>query len=113
MKFVGGTKTTAELIAGTYRRVFMTHFFYIRPLDSRTVVLTGLVRDGTILIENGKIRQTVKNFRWNECPLFMHNKIERIGRAEPVVSYHVTPSLRCTNPKFSRLSDAVECAWRT
>ena len=44
-----------ELIAGTQRGILVTHFFYIRFLDQRTVLLTGLTRDGTFLIENGKI----------------------------------------------------------
>ena len=36
-------------------RHLVTHFFYIRSLDPRTVLQTGLTRDGTFLIENGKI----------------------------------------------------------
>ena len=54
-KFVGGTKTTEQLIAETKRGILVTHFFYIRFLDQRTVLLTGLTRDGTFLIEKGKI----------------------------------------------------------
>ncbi len=107
VKFVGGTKTTAELIASTKRGILVTHFFYIRPLDQRTVMLTGLTRDGTFLIENGKITAAVKNFRWNESPLFLLNKIEEIGRAEPVGAGRVMPSLKATDFNFSSLSDAV------
>ncbi len=107
VKFVGGTKTTAELIAGTKRGILVTHFFYIRPLDPRTVMLTGLTRDGTFLIENGKITAAVKNFRWNESPLFLLSKIEEIGRAEPVGAGRVMPSLKATDFNFSSLSDAV------
>ena len=107
VKFVGGTKTTAELIASTKRGILVTHFFYIRPLDPRTVMLTGLTRDGTFLIENGKITAAVKNFRWNESPLFMLGKIDEIGRAEPVGAGRVMPSLKATDFNFSSLSDAV------
>ncbi len=107
VKFVGGTKTTAELIAGTKRGILVTHFFYIRPLDPRTVMLTGLTRDGTFLIENGKVTQPLKNFRWNESPLFLLSKIEEIGRAEPVGAGRVMPSLKATDFNFSSLSDAV------
>ena len=107
VKFVGGTQTTAELIAGTKRGILVTHFFYIRPLDPRTVMLTGLTRDGTFLIENGKITAAVKNFRWNESPLFMLSKIEEIGRAEPVGAGRVMPSLKAKDFNFSSLSDAV------
>ncbi|MES3035614.1 MAG: TldD/PmbA family protein [Gemmatimonadota bacterium] len=107
VKFVGGTKTTEELIASTKRGILVTHFFYIRPLDPRTVMLTGLTRDGTFLIENGKITSAVKNFRWNESPLFMLGKIEEIGRAEPVGAGRVMPSLKAKDFNFSSLSDAV------
>jgi predicted Zn-dependent protease len=107
LKFVGGTKTTDELIAGTERGILVTHFFYIRFLDQRTVLLTGLTRDGTFLIEQGKITQALKNFRWNESPLFMLSKIEEIGRAERVAASEVMPSLRVKDFNFTSLSDAV------
>jgi predicted Zn-dependent protease len=107
VKFVGGTASTADLIASTRRGILVTHFFYIRPLDQRTVMLTGLTRDGTFLIENGKITAAVKNFRWNESPLFMLSKIEEIGRAEPVGAGRVMPSLKAKDFNFSSLSDAV------
>jgi predicted Zn-dependent protease len=107
IKFAGGTKSTEELIAGCERGILVTHFFYIRSLDQRTVMLTGLTRDGTFLIEKGKITAAVKNFRWNESPLFMLSKIEEIGRAERTAAGQVMPSLRVKDFNFSSLSDAV------
>jgi predicted Zn-dependent protease len=107
LKFAGGTKTTEQLIAETKRGILVTHFFYIRYLDQRTVLLTGLTRDGTFLIEDGKIKMPLKNFRWNESPLFMVSKIEEIGRAERVSAGMVMPSLRVRDFNFSSLSDAV------
>jgi predicted Zn-dependent protease len=107
LKFVGGTKTTEELIAGCTRGILVTHFFYINSLDARTVLLTGLTRDGTFLIEKGKITQAVKNFRWNESPMFMLNKIEEIGRAQRTSAGQVMPSLRVKDFNFASISDAV------
>ena len=107
LKMVGGTKSVDDLIAGTQRGILVTHFFYIRSLDNRTVMLTGLTRDGTFLIENGKVTRSLKNFRWNESPLFMLNKIEEIGRAEPTAAGQVMPSLRVKDFNFTSLSDAV------
>ncbi len=103
----GGTSTTDELIAGTQRGVLVTHFFYIRFLDQRTVLLTGLTRDGTFLIENGKVTRSLKNFRWNESPLFMLNKIDEIGRAERTATGQMMPSIRAKDFNFTSLSDAV------
>ena len=73
----------------------------------RTVLLTGLTRDGTFLIENGKISRSLKNFRWNESPLFMLNKIEDISRAEPTAAGQVMPAIRAHDFNFTSLSDAV------
>ena len=103
----GGTKSTEELIAGTERGVLVTRFWYIRSLDPRTVLVTGLTRDGTFLIENGKITRSLKNFRWNESPLFLLDKIEEIGRAERTAAGQVMPSIRAKDFNFTSLSDAV------
>ncbi len=107
LKMVGGTKSTAELIAGTERGILVTHMFYIRPLDPRTVLLTGLTRDGTFLIEKGKVTRALKNFRWNESPLFMLNRIDEIGQAERTATNQVMPSLKIRDFNFTSLSDAV------
>jgi predicted Zn-dependent protease len=107
LKMVGGTKSTEELIAGTQRGILVTHFFYIRSLDPRTVLLTGLTRDGTFLIENGKITRSLKNFRWNESPLLLLSKIDEIGRAERTAAGQVMPSIRARDFNFTSLSDAV------
>jgi predicted Zn-dependent protease len=107
LKMMGGTKSVDELVAGTQRGILVTRFWYIRFLDQRTVMVTGLTRDGTFLIENGKITRPLKNFRWNESPLFMLNKIDELGRAERTEPGRVVPSLRVKDWNFTSLSDAV------
>jgi predicted Zn-dependent protease len=103
----GGTKTTEEVIAGCERGILVTHFFYIRSLDARTVLQTGLTRDGTFLIEHGKITRALKNFRWNESPLLMLNRLEEIGRPVLTTAGRLMPALRVRDFNFSSLSDAV------
>ena len=71
------------------------------------MLVTDLTRDGTFLIENGKITKAVKNFRWNESPLFMLNKLEELGRAERTEAGQVMPSIRVKDFNFTSLSDAV------
>lgn len=107
LKLTGGSKSVDELIAGTDRGVLVTHFFYIRSLDQRTVLLTGLTRDGTFLIENGKITRSIKNFRWNDSPLLSLARLADIGKAEPVEAGLVMPALKINDFTFSSLSDAV------
>jgi predicted Zn-dependent protease len=107
LALTGGTKSTEEIIAGCARGILVTHFFYIRALDPRTVLQTGLTRDGTFLIENGTITRALKNFRWNESPLLMLNRLEDIGRAEAVEAGRLMPALRVRDFNFTSLSDAV------
>jgi predicted Zn-dependent protease len=107
LALTGGTKSTEEIIAGCTRGILVTHFFYIRSLDPRTVLQTGLTRDGTFLIENGKITRALKNFRWNESPLLMLNRLEDIGRPEPTEAGRLMPALRVRDFNFTSLSDAV------
>jgi predicted Zn-dependent protease len=104
---VGGTKTTEQLIAECERGILVTHFFYIRSLEARTVLNTGLTRDGTFLIEKGKITRSLKNFRWNESPLLMLNRLEDIGRSESTAAGRLMPALRIKQFDFTSLSDAV------
>jgi predicted Zn-dependent protease len=107
LALVGGSKSSEELIAGCARGVLVTHFFYIRALDPRTVLQTGLTRDGAFLIENGRITQPLKNFRWNESPLLMLNRLEDIGRPGPTAAGRLMPALRVRDFNFTSLSDAV------
>jgi predicted Zn-dependent protease len=107
LKFPGGTQTLDELIAGCQRGVLVTHFFYSNILDARSGLMTGLTRDGTFLIEGGRIVRAVKNFRWNEAPLIMLNKIEEIGRSERTRVGQVMPPMRVRDFNFASLSDAI------
>ena len=57
---------TADLIASTGRGLLVTTFNYCRILDPKTQVVTGLTRNGTFLIEDGKVRGGVKNMRFTQ-----------------------------------------------
>jgi predicted Zn-dependent protease len=81
VKMTGGDATTEQMIASTARGILVTRLWYLRPVDPRTALFTGLTRDGTFLIENGRISRAVKNLRFNESPLFMLNNLEMLGRA--------------------------------
>jgi predicted Zn-dependent protease len=111
-KLVGGTQSIDELIKSTPRGILVTRLWYLRPVDPRTVLYTGLTRDGTFLIENGKISKSIKNLRFNESPLFMLNNLDAIGKAERVAGTEaggdvVMPVLKVRDFNFTSLSDAV------
>jgi predicted Zn-dependent protease len=112
----GGTATRDELIAGTERGVLVTRFWYIRPLDPQTILVTGLTRDGLFLIEKGKVTRPIKNMRWNESPVIAFNNIDAMTPAERIVSGEgigggglaiVCPAARIREFTFSSASDAV------
>lgn len=104
----GGNTSIAEMIASTKRGVLVTHFFYIRLFDAQTLLFTGLTRDGTFLIEDGKIKHPVNNFRFNESPIAILNNIEAMSPAQHTDnSSIVVPALKVRNFNFSSISDAI------
>lgn len=108
----GGTESLEDLIKGTQRGILVTRFWYIRQVDPKTELYTGLTRDGTFYIENGKIKHPVKNFRYNESPVIMLNNVDALGKpvrvlAEETGSTVLVPPMRIRDFTFSSLSDAV------
>jgi len=77
----GGATSMADMIKQVKRGLLFTRFWYIREVDPQTVLLTGLTRDGVFLIEHGAITRPVHNFRFNESPVAMLNKVRAIGPA--------------------------------
>jgi predicted Zn-dependent protease len=58
--------TVAALVANVSRGILVTDHWYTRVLDPRTLVMTGLTRNGVWLIENGEIAQPLRNFRFTQ-----------------------------------------------
>jgi predicted Zn-dependent protease len=115
LRMLGGTTSLADMIKGTERGVLVTRFWYIRAVDPRTILYTGLTRDGTFLIENGAVTRSIKNFRFNESPIFFLNNLQAIGPAVRINSSEnlsaggavYMPPLKVRDFTFSSLSDAV------
>ncbi|MGI4897258.1 MAG: TldD/PmbA family protein [Janthinobacterium lividum] len=108
----GGTASLEDLIKGTERGILVSRLWYIRMVDQQTLLLTGLTRDGTFYIENGKIMYPVKNFRFNESPIIMLNNVEALGKPERSISVesyrsYLIPPMKIRDFTFSSLSDAV------
>ncbi len=108
----GGSTSRDAMIAGTQRGILVSRLWYLREVDPRTLLYTGLTRDGTFLIENGKITKAIKNMRFNESPLFMLNNLEALGPQARVAGIEalipcVMPLLKAKDFNFTSLSDAV------
>jgi len=103
--FAGGSHSVNEMIASTERGIFVTRLWYIREVDPYKKILTGMTRDGTFLIENGKIANGIRNFRFNESLVDMLNRVEMLSPAErasgdesaPIVG----PALKLSSFHFS------------
>jgi predicted Zn-dependent protease len=75
----GGPAAVDDMIAGVKRGVLITRLWYTNMLDPRTLLLTGLTRDGNFLIEDGRIVGPARNLRFNESLVAMLNEVEAMG----------------------------------
>ncbi|MFD2561278.1 TldD/PmbA family protein [Aquimarina rubra] len=102
----GGDASLEDLIKGTKKGILVTRLWYIRTVDPQTLLYTGLTRDGTFYIENGKIKHPVKNFRFNESPIIMLNNLETLGK-QVRIDGNLVPYMKIRDFTFTSLSDAV------
>jgi PmbA protein len=77
---LGDPQTIEQMIASTERGVLVTRLWYIREVDPYEKILTGMTRDGTFYVENGKLKHGLRNFRFNESLLHMLSNVEQMGR---------------------------------
>ena len=102
----GGNTSLEDMIKSTKRGILVTRLWYIRTVDPQTLLYTGLTRDGTFYIENGKIMYPVKNFRFNESPVIMLNNLEALGKPQRI-NGSLIPPMKIRDFTFTSLSDAV------
>jgi PmbA protein len=72
-------QTLDQMIASTERGVLVTRLWYIREVDPYEKIVTGMTRDGTFLVENGRVRGGVRNFRFNQNLIHMLSNVESMG----------------------------------
>ncbi len=77
----GGSTTLDEMIASTERGVLVTRLWYIREVDPYEKIMTGMTRDGTFLIENGRVSRGLRNFRFNQGIIELLNNVEALSPA--------------------------------
>jgi predicted Zn-dependent protease len=101
------------MISESDNTILVTRFWYIRTVDPKSMLVTGLTRDGVFEISGGKIIRPLKNFRFNESPLNILKNILDIGKPEKASgsendSLHMfVPPLKVKDFNFSSLSDAI------
>jgi predicted Zn-dependent protease len=112
----GGNASLEDMIKSTRRGVLITRLWYIRGLNPRIVSYTGLTRDGTFLIENGKIARPVNNFRFNQSLTELLANVEMLGWPARVAANEdgsagqqavIVPALKVKNFNLASISDAI------
>ena len=106
--FEGGNTSLEEMIQSTERGILVTRLWYIREVDPYRKILTGMTRDGTFYVEDGKVRYGLRNFRFNEGLVDMLNRVEMIGptgRASGEETFDmVVPALKVRDFNFSSVT---------
>jgi predicted Zn-dependent protease len=115
IKLEGASGSAEDLVSGVESGLLVTRLWYIRAVDPRDLLYTGLTRDGTFLIENGEVTRAVKNLRFNQSLVEMLNNVEAIGASKRVVAAEsgglgsavAVPPLVVRNLRFTSSSDAI------
>jgi len=103
-----GTKSLDQLIAETKRGLLVSRLWYIRPVDQRKTIVTGMTRDGTFLIEDGRLTRGVRNLRFNQSILEMLRAAEFSSGPARTASFNyslVTPAAKVTGFNFTSTTD--------
>ncbi|HZR16768.1 MAG TPA: TldD/PmbA family protein [Verrucomicrobiae bacterium] len=104
------------MIQSMDRGLLVSRFWYIRQVDPRTELFTGLTRDGVWLIEKGKIQYPVRNFRFNQSvlELLAPGNVDAVGASERISGSEgqgrgasLVPAIRVKAFHFTSASDAV------
>ena len=97
-----------QMIASTERGVLVTRLWYIREVDPYEKILTGMTRDGTFSVEDGKVRGGVFNFRFNQSLIHMLTNVEAMGtpvRASGEESFDmVVPAMKVKDFNFTEVT---------
>ncbi len=72
-------RSVEEMISSTEHGVLVTRLWYIREVDPYEKIVTGMTRDGTFLVENGKVQCGLRNFRFNESLIAMLSNVEAMS----------------------------------
>ena len=72
-------KTVDQMISSTQRGILVTRLWYIREVDPYEKILTGMTRDGTFLVEDGKVACGIRNFRFNQSLIDMLSNVEQMS----------------------------------
>lgn len=101
-------QTVDEMIASTERGILVTRLWYIREVDPYEKIVTGMTRDGTFYVENGRVQYGVRNFRFNQSLISMLSNVEAMSvpvRASGEESFDmVVPAMKVREFNFTEVT---------
>jgi predicted Zn-dependent protease len=104
----GGKTSVSDMVASTDHGILLTRLWYIREVDPYEKIVTGMTRDGSFLVENGRITTGIRNFRFNQSLLEMLSNVEQLGpavRAAGEESFEmVAPAMKVRNFHFTEVT---------
>jgi predicted Zn-dependent protease len=103
----GEDNSVEDLVSRCARGLLVKRFWYIRYVDRKELLLTGMTRDGVFLIENGAIAGPVKTLRFNESPLVLFRNIVGLGRPAYVDGRMRAPAVMSEGFTFSSTTESV------
>jgi predicted Zn-dependent protease len=111
----GSTGTLADLVSRTDNGLLVTCLWYSRVVDPQTLLLTGLTRDGVYVVANGEVVGATTNFRFNDSPVAILQRIVDAGATAPTLAREMgdyfnraaMPPLRVSDFNFSTVSQAL------
>jgi predicted Zn-dependent protease len=101
----GSGRSVPDMVADTGHGLLLTTMWYVNVVDPRSMLLTGLTRDGVYLVEGGEVTGVVNNFRFNESPIELLHRIGEAGRTERCVSRDVGDYFNRTAMPALRVGD--------
>jgi PmbA protein len=104
----GGDKSVEQLVAETKRGLWVSRFWYVRTVDRKRAIVTGMTRDGTFLVENGRIANGVRNMRFNVSILDLLQHSEFSNEQRRTGSYHyavVVPTAKISGFTFTSVTE--------
>ena len=96
--------TLEEAVAETKHGIFVTTVHYVNPVEPTKVILTGLTRDGTFLIENGEMTKPIVNMRFTDSVLSAFKEIPMIGKQLEMLRSTTVPMVKLKNLRFVGVS---------
>lgn len=100
-----GSATRDELIGSLERGLLVTRFHYTNPVHPKLAIVTGMTRDGTFLVEGGKIVGPVKNLRYTQSYLDALAGVQAVGSERRCIKgflgASVVPSVRIASWTFT------------